>query len=125
MLQHQNPHPAAPAAGAETLTDSLGRVITLRQLTPGDTLDLIEAGGNASENSLWMRYAMTVATVAAIDGMPIPLPITKAQVRALACRIGNEGMTALTTQRQSSNAGKTAEDAAAERAAAEQALAKN
>ena len=72
-----------------------GRVLDTRELNPGEMLDLMEAAGNASDNSGYLRMAFLICSVAAIDSVPIPMPATKQQVRNLGVRIGNDGMVAL------------------------------
>ena len=72
-----------------------GRRFTLREANPGDMLDLIEAAGSAASSSAWMRYALMICSVSAIDGKPIMMPTTKQGVRDLGCKIGNIGMEAL------------------------------
>ena len=72
-----------------------GRCFSLRESTPADMLDLIEAAGNAASSSAWMRYALMICSVSAIDGKPVLVPVTKNAVRELGKRIGNAGMEAL------------------------------
>ena len=82
-------------ADLKTVTDSKGRKIVLRVMDPADMLDLIEAAGEAASNSTWVRYAMAVASVAEFDGVPVPMPESKAQIRAFARKMGNEGYEAV------------------------------
>ncbi|WP_419729526.1 hypothetical protein [Lichenicola sp.] len=72
-----------------------GRRFGLREANPGDMLDLIEAAGTASSSSAWMRYALMICSVTAIDGKPVMMPVVKEAVRDLGRRIGNTGMDAL------------------------------
>lgn len=72
-----------------------GRTFSLRETNPADMLDLIEAGGAAASIGTWMRYALLISSVSAIDGVPVPLPVTKMAIRELGRRIGNTGMEAL------------------------------
>ncbi len=72
-----------------------GRRFALREANPGDMLDLIEAAGTAASSSAWMRYALMICSVNAIDGKPVMMPVTKEGVRELGRRIGNVGMEAL------------------------------
>ena len=72
-----------------------GRRFTLREANPADMLDLIEAAGAAASSGAWMRYALMICSVSAIDSKPILMPLTKNAVRELAKRIGNTGMEAL------------------------------
>lgn len=72
-----------------------GRRFELREANPGDMLDLIEAAGSAASSAAWMRYALMISSVSAIDGKPVMMPTTKEAVRELGRRIGNGGMDAL------------------------------
>ena len=72
-----------------------GRRFSLREANPADMLDLIEAAGNAASSGAWMRYALMICSVCAIDGKPVLVPLTKNAVRELGKRIGNVGMEAL------------------------------
>lgn len=75
-----------------------GRRLTLRALDPADMLDLIEAAGSAvigPSASTWLGYAEMICSVTAIDGVPVQMPVTKDQIRALARKIGKEGIAAL------------------------------
>jgi hypothetical protein len=77
------------------IDDGDGRRFTLREANPADMLDLIEAAGTAASSGAWMRYALMICSVSAIDGKPVLMPLTKNGVRELAKRIGNTGMDAL------------------------------
>lgn len=72
-----------------------GRRFQLRDANPADMLDLIEAAGAAASSAAWMRYALMICSVSAIDGKPVIMPNTKEGVRDLGRRIGNAGMDAL------------------------------
>lgn len=78
-----------------TVTDSLGRVLSIKTTGPAGMLDLIEIGGDAGSNNAWMRTAMVIAAVRAIDGVAVPAATTKAHIRRNAARIGNEGFAAV------------------------------
>lgn len=71
------------------------RRFSLRETNPADMLDLIEAAGNAAASGAWMRYALMICSVSAIDAKPVLMPLTKGALRELAKRIGNTGMEAL------------------------------
>jgi hypothetical protein len=79
----------------QEVTDSTGRKFVLRELSPGDMLDLLEAAEGASSNGGWVRYASVCASVDSIDGVPMPRPRSKAQVRQMAEKIGNAGLVAI------------------------------
>ena len=77
------------------IVDAKGRRFTTKELDPGDLLDLLEAAGSNSGNAAWLRLAMVVCSVTAIDGVPVPLATTKQDVRQSAKMIGNDGLVAL------------------------------
>ncbi len=72
-----------------------GRRFALQSSTPADMLDLLEAAGNAASSEAWMRYALMICSVNAIDGRPVLMPRSKDAVRELGRKIGNVGMDAL------------------------------
>lgn len=75
------------------ITDRLGRVLSLRRLTVLDRLRLFKAAGPVlSENHPWFGMAVLAASVAAIDGVPIPLPANELQIEAAVSRLGDEGL---------------------------------
>jgi hypothetical protein len=78
------------------VTDGRGRTIRLREMNPGDMMDLLEAAGPASTNQGYLQYATAVITVAEIDGVPVPKPRNQDQLRAAAVRLGNDGLVAVT-----------------------------
>ena len=86
------------AEATKTVTDRNGRVIGYREMNPADMLDLLEAAGAASQNGGWVAYAITICSVTAIDGNPVPTPRTKDQVKALAARLGNASYVALANE---------------------------
>ena len=79
----------------ETVTDKAGRKIGLRDLDPGDMLDLLEAAGTSSTNEGYMRYAMVIASLSSIDDVPVPAARTKEQMRGNAKKLGNDGFAAV------------------------------
>lgn len=76
------------------VVDADGRKIKLRVMDPADMLDLSEAAGELSTNAGWMQRAMVAASLVEIDGVPVPMPSTKEEVRALSRKIGNVGFVA-------------------------------
>lgn len=96
---HDTPQEAAkPAAPTkETVTDSKGRVITLRQLDPLQQSRLVRAvGSEAAENSAYMNaFALPAAMVEFIDTDPYALPQSIRQVDSVLQALGNEGMAAI------------------------------
>ncbi|BCI68087.1 hypothetical protein [Acetobacter aceti] len=82
----------------ETITTKSGHVLSLKEIDPGEMLDLIEAAGSAmtsGASGAWLSYASIVCTVRDIDGVPVPWPTKKGEVKALANKIGNEGIVAV------------------------------
>jgi hypothetical protein len=82
-------------AAQQTVTDSLGRVLTIRQIGPVQQLDLFEAAGDQSNNSPWIGMAILAASVSEIDGVPRPFPMRKQDVRAALTVLGSEGVAAV------------------------------
>ncbi len=104
----------------DVIADADGRALRVRVLDPADTLDLMEAAGDAAGNASWMRYAMLACSVSEINGVPVAVPTTKGMVRDVARKLGNAGIVALAAALFPS------EDAEAAAAADEQvAVAKN
>jgi len=80
------------------ITTASGKKLELRELDPGNMLDLIEVAGTAMQSAsagAWMGYAQMICSVDAIDGVPVEMPETKEQVKQLARRIGNDGIISL------------------------------
>lgn len=80
------------------VTTSEGRRLALREVDPGDMLDLIEAAGsamNGASASAWLSYAQMICSVTAIDSVPVQMPASKSEVKELARRIGNAGVAVL------------------------------
>lgn len=80
---------------AIVVTDAGGRKITVQPLDPADMLDLMEAVGNASSNVGYVRYAMVICAVTMVDDVPVPRASKKAEIKALARKLGNDGFSAV------------------------------
>ncbi|KXV20649.1 hypothetical protein [Gluconobacter japonicus] len=96
-----------------TLPD--GRKLGLKEIDPGDMLDLIEAAGSAMSGAAagaWLGYAQMVATVTSIDGVPVQFPSTKDEVKELARKIGNTGVVELQKMLSPEKADEAAKDTA-------------
>jgi hypothetical protein len=75
--------------------DSEGRELSLRRMTAIDRLRLFKAvGPQLAQNTPYLGMAMLAASVCCIDGIPVPPPVTEAQVEALVSRLGDSGIAA-------------------------------
>jgi hypothetical protein len=78
------------------VVDSQGRHLTLRGLTALDTLRLFKAAGPVlAQNQPWISLATLAMSVTEIDGIPLPTPVTEAQIEAIVERLGDAGLTAI------------------------------
>ncbi|MBN8904443.1 MAG: hypothetical protein BGO51_02115 [Rhodospirillales bacterium 69-11] len=78
------------------IADGQGRTLSLRRLTVLDRLRLFKAAGPVlAENAPWFGMAVLAASVEAIDGVPVPLPSSEAQIEAAVVRLGEEGLSAV------------------------------
>ncbi len=84
------------AALAQTLVrDADGRELALRRMGALDRLRLFKAvGPQLAQNTPYLGMAMLAASVCAIDGVPVPPPVTEGQVEALVSRLGDAGIAA-------------------------------
>ena len=78
-----------------TVTDAAGRVLSVIEMDPADQLDLFEACGAMASNPAWVGMALLASSVRSIDGVPVPQPANKLQVRALAKQLGKHGIAAV------------------------------
>ena len=81
----------------ETVTDSKGRVITLRELDPLQQSRIVMAvGGEVAENSTYMNgFALPAAMVEKIDDDFFGFPNSVKQIDAMLKILGSEGMAAI------------------------------
>ena len=87
--------PKPAAAIPETVTDSLGRVLTIKRLDALAELDLVEAAGANAENRRWMMMSTLAACVTEIDGIPQPSVSNRNAIRARVKAVGSEGVAAV------------------------------
>jgi hypothetical protein len=81
---------------ADEVIDARGRVLLLRRLSVLDRLRLFEAAGaELSRNDRWLGLAVLAASVAAIDGVPVPVPASKAAIEAAVQRLDEAGLAAV------------------------------
>ena len=86
------------AQAAPEVTDGRGRVLTLRRLTALDKLRLFKAAGPLlAQNQPWLGMAVLACSVAAVDDVPVPPPVTEGQIEALVARLGDDGLAAAAT----------------------------
>lgn len=80
----------------DEVVDTRGRLLGLRRLSVLDRLRLYEAAGaELSRNDRWLGLAVLAASVAAIDGVPVPMPASKAGIEAAVQRLDEEGLAAV------------------------------
>jgi len=77
------------------VTDARGRKLSIRLPDAGDQFDLIEIAGAVADNRPWMFRAMVVYAVSAIDGVPLPLPASKDDLKTNARALGDDGIMAV------------------------------
>lgn len=80
----------------QEITDASARKLGFEPLNPGELLDLLEAAEGASGNQGFVGYASVICSCREIDGVPEPFPRTRADIRALANRLGTAGLAAMT-----------------------------
>jgi hypothetical protein len=86
----------ANASQSVSTIDAKGRRLTLRRLTALDTLRLFKAAGPVlAQNEPWLSLAGMAYSVLDIDGVPVPSPVTEAQIEGLIDRLGDEGLSAI------------------------------
>ncbi len=75
------------------VVDGTGRRLTVRPLSALDRLRLYKAvGSELAMNDVWFGVAVLATAVRAIEGVPVPLPVSEAQIEALVQRLGDEGL---------------------------------
>ena len=78
------------------VTDSKGRKLSINRMDPADQLDCFEAcSGGRSSNAAWVTMAMWAASCVAIDGVPVVMPSSPEGIKALARKLGHDGLTAI------------------------------
>jgi hypothetical protein len=86
----------AAAAAEQVTTTPDGVRLTLRRLSALDKLRLFKAAGPIlSQNEPWLGMALLASSVIAIDGVPVPAPVTEHQIEAMVSRLGDAGIAAV------------------------------
>jgi hypothetical protein len=84
------------AASEATVTDSAGRVITLKKPGVLAQFKLIEMlGGTAASNSVFVTMVLPLIYVTAVDGDPISRITKRAELDALIQRLDDDGVEAV------------------------------
>jgi hypothetical protein len=106
--------PVAVKDGMVEITDSLGRVLQLKDPDILTESRLIRAMGDASSNMAYMMgYVLPAAMVVAMNGEELPFPMTEREVDASIKRLGREGLAAV-MQHQMTKASEKKQDEATE-----------
>ena len=100
----------SPAQALHSIVDETGRTLGIRKLNALDKLRLLKAAGPIlSENQAWLGVAMLAASVAEIEGIPVPMPVTEQQVETLVGRLGDQGLASVATALASTETGLDAD----------------
>ena len=85
----------AQAASTTTIVDADGRTLIIRRLSALDRLRLYKlVGAYLGTNAPYLGLATLAVSVCAIDGVPMPPPVTESQLEALVARLGDAGFAA-------------------------------
>lgn len=81
---------------APVLTDAKGRRLVLRQLTVMAQVKLLRAiGPEQSQNAPYVNIVQAAASVAEVDGVPLPFPANERMIDAAIERLGDDGLMAV------------------------------
>ena len=83
--------PIAASKKEVSVTDALGRVLVIRKPKPLANLDFKRALGPNHTNTLYLVEVSHLPYVASIDGVPVAVPTSDGELRALYARLGDEG----------------------------------
>ncbi len=84
------------ATATISVTDGDGRSLVVRRLSALDKLRLFKAvGPHLAQNAPYLGMATLALSVCAIDGVPMPPPVTEAQIEGLVSRLGDAGIAAV------------------------------
>ena len=96
MMETPSTRIVAAAAATLRTVDAAGRALELRRLGALDKLRLFKAVGPVlSQNAPYLGMAMLASSVTAIDGVPVPPPVTELQVEQMVGRLGDGGIAAI------------------------------
>jgi hypothetical protein len=92
----QGPAAMVTAEAAREITDAQGRRIRLRRVGALEKLRLLKAvGPELAENEAYLGVALLAYACAAIDGIPLPAPVSEAQIEMTVERLGESGLAAI------------------------------
>lgn len=74
------------------ITDRLGRVLEVKNLTLADQFDLLEAAQNQARYEHWFSLASIVFSCCSIDGTPLPRPRKPEDFKKNATLLKDEGV---------------------------------
>ena len=103
--------PPPPDGGPAMVTDDKGRVLKVRSLGLLEEMDLIELAGTPTPPDRWMMIATFAACVREVDGVPVPFPQNRAQIRKHVERVGPHGLRAAVKALAPADVPEGAEDA--------------
>jgi hypothetical protein len=84
------------AMAIQIIVDEQGRRLTIRRLNALDRLRLFKAAGPfLAQNQPWLGMALVACSVAAIDDIPFPPPVSEPQIEAMIGRLGDAGIAAV------------------------------
>jgi hypothetical protein len=86
----------ADAAASFVISDDRGRQISFRRVSALDRLRLFKAlGRDLAQNAPYLGMALLAVSVTAIDDIPVPPPVSEAQLETLVQRLGDDGLGAI------------------------------
>lgn len=85
---------------SDTITDGLGRVLTLRKMGALDQVRMLRAiGAEQSQNAPYVHMVECAFMVASMDGAPLPIPTNERTIDAAISRLGDDGIAAVMVAR--------------------------
>lgn len=94
----QTPSQAIVSAANKTatVTDSRGRVLAVKKISPLDRMRLFKvAGSELSSNTQWMGMAALASSVTSIDGELVAKPGKISEIEALVSLLDDDGLEAV------------------------------
>lgn len=95
MIDSPSAQVVSKALAEVQVTDSAGRVFTLRKPGLLAQYRLVEVAGDSAKNEVYLGMIRPLIYITAIDGDPVIQPINKMQLEALITRIEDHGLAAV------------------------------